>query len=59
VADAFEAMTSDRVYRMAIGEDRARRELLQWSGTQFSGRVVQDFLRALDRESAQSVGSKT
>jgi HD-GYP domain-containing protein (c-di-GMP phosphodiesterase class II) len=60
VADANEAMTSDRVFRMAIGESRARRELLQWLvGHPVLRAVVQAFLRALDRESAQSVGSKT
>ncbi len=50
VADAYEAMTSDRVYRMAIGEDKARDELERWAGKQFSRDVVAAFLRALDRE---------
>jgi diguanylate cyclase (GGDEF)-like protein/putative nucleotidyltransferase with HDIG domain len=56
VADAYEAMTSDRVYRMSIGPERARDELLRWSGRQFSERVVQAFLRALDREGASVSG---
>ncbi len=50
VADAYEAMTSDRVYRMAIGPEKARDELTRWSGKQFSRPVVAAFLRALDRE---------
>ena len=50
VGDAYEAMTSDRVYRMAIGPEAAREELLRWSGKQFSPDVVRAFLRALDRE---------
>jgi putative nucleotidyltransferase with HDIG domain len=50
VGDAYEAMTSDRVYRMAIGPEAAREELLRWSGKQFSPEVVKAFLRALDRE---------
>ncbi len=50
VGDAYEAMTSDRVYRMAIGPEKAREELLRWSGRQFSPEVVDAFLRALDRE---------
>jgi diguanylate cyclase (GGDEF)-like protein/putative nucleotidyltransferase with HDIG domain len=49
VGDAYEAMTSDRVYRMAIGPVRAREVLLEGSGTQFSPRVVEAFLSALDR----------
>jgi diguanylate cyclase (GGDEF)-like protein/putative nucleotidyltransferase with HDIG domain len=52
VADAYEAMTSDRVYRMAIGRERARQELCEHAGTQFSEQVVAAFLRALDRETA-------
>jgi diguanylate cyclase (GGDEF)-like protein/putative nucleotidyltransferase with HDIG domain len=50
VGDAYEAMTSDRVYRMAIGPERARDELLGGAGTQFSPKVVHAFLRAVDRE---------
>ncbi|MFL5906286.1 MAG: HD domain-containing phosphohydrolase [Solirubrobacterales bacterium] len=50
VGDAYEAMTSDRVYRMAIGPEAAREELLRWSGKQFSPDVVKAFLHALDRE---------
>jgi len=49
VADAFEAMTSDRVYRAAIGADAARRELRAGAGTQFDAGVVDAFLSALDR----------
>jgi diguanylate cyclase (GGDEF)-like protein/putative nucleotidyltransferase with HDIG domain len=48
VADAYEAMTADRVYREALGPDAAREELLRGAGTQFDARVVQAFLRALD-----------
>ena len=50
VGDAYEAMTSDRVYRMAIGPEKAREELLRWSGKQFSPVVVEAFLHAIDRE---------
>jgi diguanylate cyclase (GGDEF)-like protein/putative nucleotidyltransferase with HDIG domain len=50
VGDAYEAMTSDRVYRMAIGPEKARDELLRWSGKQFSPVVVEAFLHAIDRE---------
>ena len=48
VADAYEAMTSDRVYRPALGETSARAELEAGSGTQFDGEVVRAFLAALD-----------
>ena len=50
VADAYEAMTSDRPYRMAIAKQSARAELLRCAGTQFDPRVVAAFLAALDSE---------
>ncbi|HEV7460992.1 MAG TPA: diguanylate cyclase [Solirubrobacteraceae bacterium] len=49
VADAYEAMTSDRVYRKAIGAQAARRELERCSGSQFDPEVVRAFLGALKR----------
>jgi diguanylate cyclase (GGDEF)-like protein/putative nucleotidyltransferase with HDIG domain len=48
VADAYEAMTADRVYRPALGEAAARAELEGGAGTQFDSVVVDAFLRALD-----------
>jgi diguanylate cyclase (GGDEF)-like protein len=48
VADAYEAMTADRVYRAPLGETAARAELAAGAGTQFDPRVVEAFLRALD-----------
>ena len=52
VADAYEAMTSDRVYRPALSPASARDELLRCAGSQFDGRVVDAFLTVLDREDA-------
>ena len=50
VADAYEAMTADRIYRPALGEEAARAELLTGCGSQFDEVVVNAFLRALDRQ---------
>jgi diguanylate cyclase (GGDEF)-like protein/putative nucleotidyltransferase with HDIG domain len=47
VADAYEAMTADRVNRKALGHHVAREELLRGAGTQFDTAVVDAFLRAL------------
>jgi diguanylate cyclase (GGDEF)-like protein len=47
VADAYEAMTSDRVYRSAMSAEEARAELERCAGTQFDRRVVDAFLRVL------------
>jgi putative nucleotidyltransferase with HDIG domain len=52
VGDAYEAMTSDRVYRDSIGERSARQELRKGAGTQFNELVVEALLRALKRDSA-------
>jgi len=49
VADAFDAMTSDRVYRKAMPLWRARQELVKGAGAQFDAEVVQALLRYLDR----------
>jgi two-component system cell cycle response regulator len=48
VADAYEAMTADRVYRPALGEEAARAELEAGAGTQFDARVVAALLSSLD-----------
>ena len=50
VADAYEAMTNDRVYRRSIGRWRACKELRRWAGTQFDHVVVEAFLRVVARE---------
>lgn len=50
VADAYDAMTNDRVYRRAIPKDAAMTELEQGSGTQFDPFVVRLFINLLQRE---------
>jgi HD-GYP domain-containing protein (c-di-GMP phosphodiesterase class II) len=55
VADAFEAMTSDRPYRLAPGQSFALRELGRHTGTQFDPAVVEALTRVLAR--AGDVGS--
>ncbi len=54
VADAYEAMTSDRSYRDSIGHSGARAELQRCAGSQFDRRVVEAFLTALQRESERA-----
>jgi diguanylate cyclase (GGDEF)-like protein/putative nucleotidyltransferase with HDIG domain len=50
VADAYEAMTSDRVYRPALGAEEARAELLENAGTQFDPAVVEALLGLIGAE---------
>ena len=45
VADALDAITSDRPYRRARSFDIARQEILRCSGTQFDPAVVEVFLK--------------
>jgi diguanylate cyclase (GGDEF)-like protein/putative nucleotidyltransferase with HDIG domain len=53
VADAFEAMTSDRTYRPAVGRDAALAELRRCAGSQFDPAVVEAFLAVLERDNAR------
>jgi HD-GYP domain-containing protein (c-di-GMP phosphodiesterase class II) len=46
VADAFDAMTSERAYGPAVGYEEAAAELERCAGTQFDPEVVRTFLRA-------------
>jgi hypothetical protein len=45
VADAFDAITSDRPYRPALSEEEACEEIRRGSGTQFDPQVVEAFLK--------------
>ncbi len=45
VADAMDAITSDRPYRKARSFDEAREEILRCSGSQFDPNVVEVFLK--------------
>jgi diguanylate cyclase (GGDEF)-like protein len=56
VADAFEAMTSDRPYRKAPGQDFALGELRGNAGTQFDPDVVGALTRLLERGGDVALG---
>jgi response regulator RpfG family c-di-GMP phosphodiesterase len=45
VADAFDAMTFDRPYSVAISFDAARKEIARCAGTHFDPNVVEAFLK--------------
>ena len=47
VADAFDAMTSDRPYRRALSVERALAEIEAKKGTQFDPVIVDSFLQAM------------
>jgi HD-GYP domain-containing protein (c-di-GMP phosphodiesterase class II) len=50
VADAYDAMTTDRPYRRAMTWERTRAELVAGRGTQWDVRVVDAFIRMIERE---------
>jgi diguanylate cyclase (GGDEF)-like protein len=50
VADAFEAMTAGRFYRVRRSIEEAAKELCQGKGTQFNPSVTDAFLKCLEKE---------
>jgi diguanylate cyclase (GGDEF)-like protein/putative nucleotidyltransferase with HDIG domain len=54
VADAFEAMTSNRSYRLAMTHEDARAELERHAGEQFDAAVVEALCALLDRASERA-----
>jgi len=49
IADAFDAMTTDRPYRKALSRGEALRELLRCSGTQFRADMVTAFITLMQQ----------
>ncbi len=49
VADAYDAMTSDRLYRMAMSADEARQQLRENRGGQFDPEIVDVFLAVQEK----------
>lgn len=52
VSDAYEALTNDRPYRPARSHEEALAEMRRNAGTQFDPRVVDAFIRALQRQAS-------
>jgi putative two-component system response regulator len=48
VADSYDAMTSNRPYRMSLSHNTAVKEIVKNSGTQFDPEVVEHFLKLTD-----------
>lgn len=53
IADAYEAMTSDRPYRKALSREAAVGELKRGSGTQFDSELVEAFLEVIEGSGEQ------
>ena len=50
IADSYDAMTSNRVYRKRLSDEEVRTEFLRCSGTQFDPALTEIFIRLIDRE---------
>lgn len=50
IVDAFDAMTTDQVYRAAWSRDRALQELFEFSGSQFDPNLVKQFEKVLSQQ---------
>ena len=48
VADAYDVMTTNRVYKNALSKDEAIRELKKNSGKQFDPNIVKVFIECLE-----------
>ncbi|MCC9644637.1 diguanylate cyclase [Rhodopirellula sp. JC740] len=48
IAGAFDAMTTDQIYRPALSRERAVQELFRGSGTQFDPELTRDFATMLE-----------
>ena len=55
VADAYEAMTSDRAYRSSLDPQDAQSELQRCAGSQFDPRVVDALISLLERETERAL----
>ena len=53
VADAYDAMTSDRAYRPRMTENQALEELLRVAGSQLDGEMVKRFTELMGRDQAE------
>lgn len=57
VADAFDAMTTDRVYRKALTKEEALLEIKRGAGVQFDPRVVESFMKLISNRKTTKFAS--
>lgn len=55
IADAYDAMTSHRIYRKRLSDEAVREEIARCAGTQFDPQFAEAFLRLLDQGALQTI----
>ena len=58
IADTYDAMSSNRIYRKALKKDVIRVELLKGSGRQFDPKILEVFISLFDRGLLDDVAPK-
>lgn len=53
MADSYDAMSSNRVYRSKLSKEEIEEELRRNSGTQFDPEIVEVFLKFLNKKESQ------
>lgn len=56
IADAYDAMTSNRPYRKALLKKEAKKRLLEGAGSQFDPELVGKFMEVIDEDNVESIG---
>ena len=57
IADAYDAMTSNRVYRKRLSDEEVQAELERCAGTQFDPNMARTFMHLLKDEQFQNIGT--
>lgn len=53
IVDAFDAMTSEQIFRRALSRERAVAELFEYAGSQFDPELVKDFANLISQPKPQ------
>lgn len=59
IADAYDAMTSHRVYRKRLSDEEVQEEIKRCSGTQFDPNIAEAFLRLLKSNKLKNIVTDT
>ena len=58
IADAYDAMRSDRIYRKGLSLEAIREELIRGRGSQFDPKLVDSFLELMDEGALEEITAR-